>query len=430
MASKEEEALDSYLASEDSSYSDAANPIIDYGGRVLDYPSGIVRTAAFSALSPFLRRTDQSSDSQTPVVTREDLLAALKGKATPSSEYLKRVGAPETAADISGFVLDAAADPSTYLTGGESKLAQGLRLFLAPGRNAMQATGKSIYKAGLKNVDEAVKRYPGKKMPSEVMWEKDLWGSANGLREDASRLASGLENKKQEIYAASDAAGARSSMGDALQDANKKLAEVDSPFMQANRETEFLGKLIEGYHESGDQLASQYSKWKTEIYAALGSRAYLPETVLTPYEKVLKKLAKGFEAAADQATVNAGFGHAARDLNKEMAPILTARKAFNREAAKETVRNVVTPVDAMLGMGAKVAGAGTKGTIEMLAAKKAADVAKTVGARTGLGIALKNVANSRLPYGMAKRGVVNVVKSHKPSKEDESAMDAYLNEGK
>ena len=138
---------------------------LDAAGRVLDYGGGLVRSG--------LAEVAGLAEGKTDVVTPKDLVAAFKGKAPNSAEYLTRLGLPElgsvdvpllgkvTGRGVTGFVADIVTDPLVAI----SKLAKEVpylrkAISVTPGL-ATEALGEAVYKSSLSKIDAKVAEKAG-----------------------------------------------------------------------------------------------------------------------------------------------------------------------------------------------------------------------------------------------------------------------------
>ena len=479
---------------------------LDYGTRALDYAAGLGRTAAANVLE---LGTDEN------VVSGEDVLAALRGQATPSSEFLGRAGVEQggslsdvlpsmysesgqgwltlqkggaldpTARGAAGFVLDTALDPLTYLTVGAApafkaggKLAQAAKTVASPLEAAARSGGRSMYKSGLKRIDQEAAKF-GKEPVSDVLINRGIAGGAESIYRQMDELAEQLANQRTSIFTRADIEGGAASMQAAMGKAEALLQDLRAsrdPIKQAaadKLEAEILEyrkldpslvevptgqtKIVQAgpvqSPETGFVTAdyisrpitadftpveavdvmkqvmtppirpSQATGMKTSLYDTLPKGTF-QETVAAAQgvspdlTRGRKAMAAGLneEAAAAVERVLPGEGERIKQINDELSRLLTTKDKQQMEAFKEANKNIITSVDApMLALAAE-------GKISplVIAAKKAADIAKMTGPRTLLGRELYNLGTRNrsmyqlLAPGMdltARRALINAAQS-------------------
>jgi hypothetical protein len=228
---------------------------VDYTLRGLDYAGGLGRLAASGLVNaaqyPF---TGESLNKET------DILDALKGHAPSTSEYMKRAGVEDlgalsdvipgaysetgeglrlkkgglldpTGRGTIGMAGDVAFDPLTYLTLGGSAVAKAGKVgkvaekVLKPTANIAESTGKSIYKSGLKSIDQQAMKY-GKEPVSDTLMKYGISGSAESIYKQMDDLAETLVGQQKDILSRATQAGGQANMSKAMQGTIDKIAEL------------------------------------------------------------------------------------------------------------------------------------------------------------------------------------------------------------
>lgn len=384
---------DEYIAESYKPETEASDPLktgLDYGMRALDYGGGLVRTgAAGLANIPYAIKTGKS------FVGPEDVMNALKGQAPSSAEYMERAGVPEGARldlnplaegdtsvrDIVGFGADIATDPTTALALAAKPVAKGLL-----------GTGKSLYKSGLKKIDEKLIE-KGAKPVSEVLMKAGKWGSTKTLAKEADKLAKELGPKRAALY--EKAKGAKFSSDKATEAAKGLIAEMRSnPGLvdQAQKLDEYVSK----YAGSTPLDLQTASDWKSSFYDALPDSAHGPYgKVKSGAQEVNRALGSGYKneiiRAADE--VSPGLGKEIDALNEDWGALIGSQKPFQKQIGRQNTKNYVTGTDPILGGLGYTAGGGPAAA-GLIAGKKLVDLTKTTGARTGGGLLLRKLGEA------------------------------------
>lgn len=219
---------------------------IDYALRTLDYTGGLGRGLAAGALE---------------IPTGKELVSfsdVIKGRAPSSSEVMEKLGVPKSgelsdvlpflysetgdglplqkggAFDVSargaaGLASDIALDPLTYLTMGAapliSKLGRTAEIAASPITTALKASGKGIYKSGLKKLDNVAESF-GKAPVSDVLFNQDIWGRQSTIQKKMDSLADVLKSERDTILKQADRAGAEVSMQEAMGPTMARIQEI------------------------------------------------------------------------------------------------------------------------------------------------------------------------------------------------------------
>lgn len=371
---------------EESTDTPAWKEALSGAARVLDYPGGIARTAvAGLANIPYAAATGKS------ITQPEDIVNALKGQGPTSAQYMERAGVPEgdvvdyplvgkvSTRGLGGVALDIATDPLTALSKA-GVAANGLD-------QAVEAGGKTLYKSGLKKIDQAVAE-KGAQPFSDLMLENGVTGSSKSIQGASEQLLRDTKKSRDIIHEALDTAGAKVDPQIALKDAIDEATRVGAADPGMKSQMDLIQEKLQKYLDHGPVPVSQASEWKTNLYTAMPESAYDKFGKLKGPAQRIEKLAAGglkneIEASAD--AVAPGLGGQISQANQNMQTLLAARKPLKQAAKSAQSINAVTPVDAMLGgMGAAVSHDPLT-TVGLLAAKKALDVSKTTGFRTMAG---------------------------------------------
>lgn len=391
-------------------------PALSTVGRALDYPGGVARTAAAG-----LQEAITGEDLYRP----GEMVEALKARPLSGEEYLKRSGVPElgkaklgplemTGRGGLGIAYETLTDPLTYLSLGTVPLAK--RLMGGAGKLTEKA-GKYAYKAGFKRPDVVSETF-SKTPLSDVMLKYGVTGSNKQIQKQSTELVNQLMNKRGQLMAQAQAAGATPDIQRALNPArdfanklakhrDEEIADAGKTLLDRIRSKERLGAIPEQVStknvptglvsQTGEPITKQVSEVtqkamppasieelsdvKSFIYEGIGPEAYNKIKDTPTAKEFEKQLARGIkeeiERSADEAVEGAGKEIA--QINDEVGSILSDRKIMNQEALKEVNQNMITPVDALALMG---------GGPAMLAAKKLADASKRTLLRTKGGMGL------------------------------------------
>lgn len=436
-----EEAKEYILESKVVSEPSTTAKVLDGAGRVLDYAGGLSRTAAAGLVDPFVKED---------LVTNDDVINALKGKAPGSAEYMDRAGVPEGAKvnlfpemtipgtditlgkgdssmrDIGGFIGDTALDPLSYTPMVFSKLAKGGKAVKAaeaattPFSKMLAGTGKKIYKSGLKKIDQEAIKY-GKEPVSDVLMKNRIAGGYNKINKKMDTLADDLLAKQKAILAEADQAGKTVDMSKSMtkaEDMIEKMRQSRDPKLQKAADAledqvsqyKKLDSMPEGI--SGPRNApigvQQANDFKTSITESLPKGAWA-ESVSGMHPQSIKgekTMARGLREGVEGAAEQIGKGKELTQINDDLGRILTTSDKAQAEAFKEANKNMFSSVDGII--------AGAKNPW-MLAAKKAADIAKMTGPRAYTGRALNdfgtNAISAPVIDALGRRGVTETLKN-------------------
>lgn len=340
-----------------------------------------------------------------------------------------------------GLLGDIATDPTTYLTAGATKgfgkaapiastLLDPATAITKPLKAAMKPLGKWTYQKGLKAADIVSKQFgKGDKALSDVLLKRGITGGAESIADQATELASQLANQQKGILtdltsrgvkvdleqalnpiiksaetmasegavhtpavkrAASLFAGDMTALGKtgAAKQATEEVVEKVSPILTESG-TPFITTSVKKTPAKPAASLMDASKVKTELYNQIGDEGYRSLGASSKGAKMVKGAANRIKRAVEQAASAASpkQGALLKEVNKELGTLLTSKKVMQREAAKEIMKNSITPVD----LGLLLANPA------VAASKKFGDFLKSMGARTRAGHYLYRDFN---PYEM------------------------------
>lgn len=387
--------------------------IMDGVSRGLDYTGGIGRTAAAGLVDPFVKED---------IVTNDDVKNALIGKAPDTAEYMERAKVPAGAEvdlnplmegktsvrDIGGFVGDIALDPATYVSMGAVPALKG---FARPFSNILEKSGKSIYKSGLKKVDEKLLE-KGVKPVSEVLFNEGITGTNNSILKKVKALNADLAPKRAALYDEASKLGAKVDPKIAMQGADSVASKIHQDPGLRNL-AEKLSEKSNLYKSEGPVDLAMASNWKTNLYDSLPQDAFNQfGRVKKPAKEFTKAQARGLKDAILEAAESKkqGLGKNIDELNEKWASLLSAEKPLFNEVKKGKTKNFVSSVDGLIG-GLSVANPATG--LPILALKKAADLSKTTAARTVGGMATNKVGKSGAVDPIIRQAIVESQEDNK-----------------
>jgi hypothetical protein len=397
---------------------------LDYGMRALDYAGGLTRTAA---AAPF------------GVVQGEDVMAALKGKAPSTSEYLEEagVGAGASLSDIApslysetgqglalekggmfdptqrgllGFVGDVALDPATYLSGGLSaaakagKLGKVGRAVSRPVSAVTEPIGKKLFKSGVKELDE-VAIQKGKKPVSEVLMEYDVMGSKKQIADKATDLSNDLFEQREGILQMADRSGGSVDFNKIMQPfiekAKAALKDPDPAVQDVGRS--MLGT-VRRYADAGTVSIQKASQMKTNLYHRLPDNTWDIMKNTPDGNKFLAEMASGIRGSVEEAVEKStGQGGLLNKVNDDLGTLLTTRKVMGKEAGKEIRRPYISAIDGMILSSTHP---------HVILGKKAAEIGKSAKFRTKMGSRLmgKKTPVQTVTQPIEKRGLIDLLR--------------------
>lgn len=388
--------------------------VLHGAGKALDYAGGLVRTGDAAMLpyaAPFIPGL-RHAGSIPQVVTKEDVGNAFKGEAPKSSEYMQRMGVGEgpsafgvNARDVGGFAADMATDPTgPLLRAGKSIPYVGKTLGLM-GEGAGQAAegaGESIYKSGVKKIDERLAENGKGSLGDLLLKEGAPIGTTKTLKKAAEGIATDAKAARGEAYQKATDLGATLDLGFPLKNAESKIAEIaDKPNME--KTADGLREFLEGYQKKGKVPLDKVSEWKTDLYNSLPDNAFGKNgKIKGPFKQFEKALSQDLKEGIEQAGNSAenGLGDSIKEANDKMGTVLSAKKPLDMQIRRGVTKNPVSMVDAIL---AKV-------SPEALAAKKTVEGANTTMGRTLMGRGLMDAGQSGLADSLVRRGLINMTK--------------------
>lgn len=399
---------------------------VDYALRGLDYLAGGGRTAV-AALGDLLTEKN--------ITSVEDWEKALKGKATPSSEFMKRADIPEggslsdvlpgiynesgaglklqkggwadpTARGAAGFALDTLSDPLTYATGGGNFVGKRL---LRPLATTAEKTAYPIFKQGLARVDASVvgKLAKGVPLPSKVLFDEGIWGRLGTIKKKTGEFVKRLGEQRANLYD-------KMPLIDPRHVDYKEVADVAEPYLAHSFTKNAAEKATQSVAENATRApmsgrAMSTSKSILDDIAERGG-AFTAGKEASVEAKIAKAAAnaerKALENAAESAIV--GGGQQLIDLNTKLSSLLAGRKPIDNLSAIEIrkMRGIPTVVD-VGGAAAMNAAKGGEEAVKWYLMKKAADTIRMPSVLTGAGIGLKKLGTTNAWDVLARRGLLN-----------------------
>ena len=312
------------------------------------------------------------------------------------TNYIKRAsGGPDWYAETAGTVGEMIADPLNLVPAEKAfKYIPGLK----GGASLLEKGGKSLYKSAFKKLDEISTEF--NKLPiSEIMAKYGITGTAKTVRKKANELRDALMSKRNDIInKASDMSEGKKIINTQevlkpVYDKALELAKNEDLASAALKEAKIIKKQMD------KRLVSlkEAQTLKESVGMSTPKTAFDPEGTAA-VTGILKKMRGGayktaIEDTASQIVPEAG--DIIKTTNAEWSALKTAAKPLRNIAKSATNKNIFTSVDplvATLGFGAGTSGGhGIEGALLAFAAKKAADLSKTMGFRTIAGKGLQEI---------------------------------------
>lgn len=369
--------------------------------KIADYPSGLARTA-FAGLG----NIKSLITGEKPVVGNEDVVAAMKGNAPSLSTYMEKAGVPKGPSANVPYLGEVSARGAAGLLG--EAVTDPTNLALRASRPVSELTekaGQSVYKSGLKKIDEKLAE-KGNKPISDVLMNEGKWGTTKTLADDAKQIGKQAFDQRNQIYDKADQLGVKIDMHQSLAGAEGELAKMrKDPGLAPIADK--LGELMNRYKEAGPVDLQTASDWKSNLYNSLPESAYDAHGKLKgPAQKFQKALARDFKSSIEDAGnfAEKGLGDEIEKINETGGSALASQKPFAMQVRRATTPNLFSSVDAMIG-GYGVHDPATAAGV--YAAKKLGDLSKTTAARTGAGLLLKNAGESGAPDALLRRGLID-----------------------
>ena len=393
--------------------------VLDYGLKALDYAGGIGRTAAAGYADLANLVLDR------PAINKPDaLMSALKGEAPTTAEFLERSGAePGLGTEAIGFAGDVLLDPTTYLTGGVSAAGKATKLqkLLKPGKTALEATGDKLRKSGVKNIDQALEEKNIGKL-STLLKKEDITGTTKGIQKKLGKLSEKFKAERAAMYKEASEKGAKVNTQDILdafqKDMKKMIGKTDTPAARETAEKLYkelsnnIPRAKNGKFKAQLDL-QQASNIKTKLRDDLPDSFYNKQgKVKKDYQKGINKISKLFQENIEKSAnkAKAGLGDDIAKKNKDWSVVIGSEKPLAKEVKKAEAKNWLTAVDAMILGGGSIAGSSPEGTAGALLLKKAADAAKTTGARTKSGRLMEALSKIPALDSAGRRAIINATK--------------------
>ncbi len=376
---------------------------VEYGLKALDYPGGIVRTALAGGAG--LLTGDQPVDE-------DDLVNTLKGQAPSSAEYMQRLGVSEgpsmqvpftdnkriSLRDAEGFAMDVVTDPLTLI----SKSVKALR----PAGVAAEKAGASVYKSGLKKIDEKLVE-KGAGPVSDVLLKEGKVGTTKKLAKEADEIGKKALAERATLYKKAAEKGVTIDMGFPLEQAEKHLKKMASDPGLALQMQPYVD-LMESYKKAGKVDIGTLSDWKTNLYNALPATAFDGPKLKSHAAEFKKALSNDFKNAIVGAGNKAekGLGDKIDKLNETMQSVIEARKPMKMQVRRANTPNAITAVDSMLAAAGGTIG-GIPGAALAVGGKKAVQGANTTLGRTAAGKGLIEMGKSGVPDALIRQGMID-----------------------
>lgn len=138
-------------------------------------------------------------------------------------------------AGVGGALLEIPQDPLSWASPmasaigkteeGAGLLAKGANVALNPVENLTQPIGKSIYKSGLKRVDQEAAKF-GKEPVSDLLMEKGISGNARQIQEQMNTLGEQLLAERNQLLKEATKKGGDVSMKEAMGPAQARIQEI------------------------------------------------------------------------------------------------------------------------------------------------------------------------------------------------------------
>jgi len=378
-------------------------------GQVLDYAGGLTRTGlagvAGAAKMGYEAATGQPLSE--PVAGPNDVIAAAKGRAPGTAEYLRRLGVPEggslrigdtkvTARGAAGLAGDIATDPLTAV-GKLVKEVPYLTKFLQSPSRATEAIGEAVYRSGLSKVDQKLAQRGSGALSDVLIAEGAPVGGLKSIGDKVSAMSETLGKVRQGLYDRATELGVTIDTSYPLKRAEAVIDKFSRDPGLAPAMSELRG-LVERYKAAGKVSIDELSAWKTNLYDSLPASAFDGVGKLKGQAKTLKAaLAADFRDAIVGAGNKAekGLGNAIDKLNEKWGILLESQKPLARSAEGGTGK-LGTAIDGLL-LGS--------GNGWALAGKKAAEVANTTAVKTAVGKAAMEVGKLDLMNRLTRQAI-------------------------
>ena len=383
---------------------------LETAGQVLDYAGGLTRTglagAAGAAKMGYEAATGQPLSE--PVAGPADVLAAAKGKAPGTAEYLRRLGVPEggsfkigdtkiTARGVTGFAGDIATDPLTAV-GKLVKEVPYLTKFLQTPSRATEAIGEAAYRSGLAKVDKKLAERGSGALSDVLIKEGAPIGGIVKIGDKVAAMSDTLGKVRQGLYDRATELGVSIDTAYPLRRAEAVIAKFNKDPGLAPAMSELRG-LIDRYKAAGKVSIDELSAWKTNLYDSLPASAFDGFGKIKGQAKTVKAaLAADFRDAIVGAGNKAekGLGDAIDKLNEKWGILLESQKPLARGATEGGTGKLGTAIDGLL-LGS--------GNGWALAGKKAAEVANSTAVKTAVGKAAMRVGQTDFMNRVARQSL-------------------------
>ena len=336
-------------------------------GKTLDYLGGVTRTALGAAASDKIGLGDVGQAlaanplSGSQILERfgvpesgklSDALPSLYSE-TGEGLALKRGGGLDpTGRGAAGLVLETITDPVTYT---------GIGGLLGLVGRGTKGTGRGLYNWAFKAADIEAKRFgKGVNEVADLARRYKITGSAEEIADKMQQIASDLVKEQQKILTRSSALGANVDVEKALKPVMEEAEKLTKsgralPIRQdAQKVLDVLKDLAERNKVSEVNKvlpdAAEASRLKSDIYSLLKKDDWKSIAQTDAETGLLKGAGSALKEAVEQSTkkVSPEFAGALKQTNKDLGILATVSNVMDREAAKEIMRNALTPVDTAL----------------------------------------------------------------------------------
>lgn len=412
----------------------AAMTGLDVAGRVLDYPGGLARTAiaaqAGGAPHSLYDSTYEMSEKMAEpnrIVTKDDVVNALKGNAPLSAEYLKRMGVGEGGAikvpkigsvstrDAAGFALDMLSDPLSAIAKLTKQAPYLKKVLNSPGL-ASEAVGEAIYKSGLKHVDAKLIE-KGQDAVSPILLQEGARGTTEQIAKSVDEMSSAMGKVRQELYNRASAKGVTIDLGYPMKRAEAVIKSMrkDPGLAPAADELE---SMLARYKQVGKVSIDDVSEFKTNLYDALPASAFDAHGKLrgraAHFKQALASDLRDVIAKAGNAA-EPGLGDSINVLNEKWGTLLSAKKPLAQQAKQAQGKGIGSWIDGV------ILGAGyvnPEVAVGALGGKKALELANTTYMRTLIGKKLHDAGKVGLIDDLARRSLIDAAKLNRPDEEE------------
>lgn len=343
------------------------------------------------------------------IITPEDEKRMLHGEGPGVSEMAHRMGVPSGPEfDIMGNKIRPADIAMDTVGGAALSPFSYMGAAARPAGEVLQGAGKTVYKSGLKKVEERIAE-KGKTGLGEDLLENGITGSAKSVASQTKGVMKETKSGVDAVLKQAEEKGAKVDMVRATKEAQdlvdhlKKTANPQDAGLQ--KTIQVLQDKVNEYKTAPSPTPSQATEWKTMFNSNAGDQSF-QEAMKTPLGKQFEKAMGSGHKAAVEESVGATLGKEAQDQvasqNASLGRMIDAQKPLKMQARRETTPNWISPIDATL---LAYAAHDPVYGLPVFAAKKLADYAKTTHARTNVGYLLNRAGKTGVPDALLRQGV-------------------------